>query len=240
MKKIVSLLLALCFVCLSVAVLAEAGDLVGVWYGSLFGMPIQLTFNEDGSYVMNAAGNDMPGSYELKDGIVYMDGDENADNGFVFDGTSLVNEVQGVTLTREQADVAEIVLAEVNPDAALEAFEGDWICKYMAMNGITLDIGQIPLENLGATQIPSLKIEGSSVTLTGMDSLAGGKALDMTFADGALVFDLGALLGMEDTDMSIKVLMLQDGMVDFNVNMAGETVDLYFAPADAEAEAPAA
>lgn len=240
MKKIVSLLLALCLVCLSVAVLAEAGDLVGVWYGTLYGMPIQLVLNEDGSYVMTAAGNDMPGSYELKDGIVYMDGDDNADNGFVFDGTSLVNEPQGVTLTREQADVAEIVLAEVNSDAALEAFEGDWVCKYMAMNGVTLDIGQIPLENLGATQIPSLKIEGSSVTLTGMDSLAGGKALDMTFADGALVFDLGALIGIEDANMSINVRMLQDGMVDFNVIMGDQTVDLYFAPADAEAEAPAA
>ena len=219
MKKIVSLLLALCLVCLSVSVLAEAGDLVGVWYGSLYGMPIQLVFNEDGSYVMSAAGSEMPGSYELKDGIVYMDGDANADNGFVFDGTSLVNETQGVTLTREQADVAEIVLAEVNSDADLEAFEGDWVCKYMAMNGMTLDITQIPLENLGATQIPSLKIEGSSVTLTGMDSLAGGDAMEMTFADGALTFDLGALFGIEDADMSIKVLMLQDGMVDFNVNM---------------------
>ena len=240
MKKIASLLLALCLVCLSVAVLAEAGDLVGVWYGTLYGMPIQLALNEDGSYVMSAAGNDLPGSYELKDGIVYMDGDDNADNGFVFDGTSLVNEVQGVTLTREQADVAEIVLAEVNSDATLEAFEGDWVCKYMAMNGITLDIEQIPLENLGATQIPSLKIEGSSVTLTGMDSLAGGKALDMTFSDGALVFDLGALAGIEDANMSINVRMLQDGLVDFNVIMGDETVDLYFAPADAEAEAPAA
>ena len=239
MKKIVSLLLVLCLACLSVAALAEAGDLVGDWYGSLYGMAAQLTLNEDGSYVMSLAGNEIPGNYELKDGIVYMD-DDNPDNGFVFDGTSLVNEIQGVTLTREQGNVAEIVLAEVNSDAALEAFEGDWVCKYMAMNGMTLDITQIPLENLGATQIPSLKIEGSSVTLTGMDSLAGGDALEMTFADGALIFDLGALVGMPDTDMSIKVLMLQGGMVDFNVNMGDEIVDLYFAPADAEAEAPAA
>ncbi len=240
MKKIVSLLLVLCLACLSVAVLAEEGDLFGVWYGSLYGMPAQLTLNEDGSYVMSFAGNDMPGKYELKDGIVYMDGDDNADNGFVFDGTSLVNEIQGVTLTREQGDVAEIVLAEVNPGAALEDFAGDWVCRYMSMGSMTLDISQIPLENLGATQIPSLKVEGSTVALTGMDSLAGSDPLEMTFADGALIFDLGEKLGMPDLGMSINVRMLQDGMVDFNVITGEETVDLYFTPADAAAEAPAA
>ena len=239
MKKIVSLLLVLCLACLSVAALAEAGDLVGDWYGSLYGMAAQLTLNEDGSYVMSLAGNEIPGNYELKDGIVYMD-DDNPDNGFVFDGTSLVNEIQGVTLTREQGNVAEIVLAEVNPDAAVEDFEGDWVCKYMSMKGMTLDITQIPLESLGATQIPSLKVEGSAVTLTGMDSLAGSVPLEMDFADGALTFDLGAKVGMPDLGMAISVLMLQDGMVDFNVNMGDEIVDLYFAPADAEAEAPAA
>ena len=239
MKKFVSLLLVLCLACVSAAALAEAGDLVGDWYGSLYGMAAQLTLNEDGSYVMSLAGNEIPGNYELKDGIVYMD-DDNPDNGFVFDGTSLVNEIQGVTLTREQGNVAEIVLAEVNPDAAVEDFEGDWVCKYMSMKGMTLDITQIPLESLGATQIPSLKVEGSAVTLTGMDSLAGADPLEMTFADGALTFDLGAKVGMPDLGMAISVLMLQDGMVDFNVNMGDEIVDLYFAPADAEAEAPAA
>ena len=239
MKKFVSLLLVLCLACVSAAALAEAGDLVGDWYGSLYGMAAQLTLNEDGSYVMSLAGNEIPGNYELKDGIVYMD-DDNPDNGFVFDGTSLVNETQGVTLTRDQADVPEIELAEVNPDAAVEDFEGDWVCKYMSMKGMTLDITQIPLESLGATQIPSLKVEGSAVTLTGMDSLAGADPLEMTFADGALTFDLGAKVGMPDLGMAINVLMLQDGMVDFNVNMGDEIVDLYFAPADAEAEAPAA
>ena len=239
MKKFVSLLLVLCLACVSAAALAEAGDLVGDWYGSLYGMAAQLTLNEDGSYVMSLAGNEIPGNYELKDGIVYMD-DDNPDNGFVFDGTSLVNEAQGVTLTRDQADVPEIELAEVNPDAAVEDFEGDWVCKYMSMKGMTLDITQIPLESLGATQIPSLKVEGSAVTLTGMDSLAGSDPLEMDFADGALTFDLGAKVGMPDLGMAISVLMLQDGMVDFNVNMGDEIVDLYFAPADAEAEAPAA
>ena len=239
MKKFVSLLLVLCLACVSAAALAEAGDLVGDWYGSLYGMAAQLTLNEDGSYVMSLAGNEIPGNYELKDGIVYMD-DDNPDNGFVFDGTSLVNEIQGVTLTREQGNVAEIELAEVNPDAAVEDFEGDWVCKYMSMKGMTLDITQIPLESLGATQIPSLKVEGSAVTLTGMDSLAGADPLEMTFADGALTFDLGAKVGMPDLGMAISVLMLQDGMVDFNVNMGDEIGDLYFAAADAEAAAPAA
>ena len=240
MKKIVSLLLALCLVCLSAAVLAEAGDVTGTWYGTMYGMQIQLTLNADGTYAIDLAGNEIPGKYELRDGIVYMDGDDDAANGFVYDGTTLVNEAQDVTLTREQGEIAEIVLAEPKADAALEDYAGEWVCKYLSMSGMTIDITQIPLEQLGATQIPSLKIEGSTASLTGMDSLAGSAPLPMNFADGALSLDLGALLGSSDTDMSINIQMLQDGMVAFTVNAMGQIVSLYFAPADGEAEAPAA
>ena len=48
MKKIVSILLTLVML-LSVAAFAEAADFTGLWYGSLFGMNIELTINEDGT-----------------------------------------------------------------------------------------------------------------------------------------------------------------------------------------------
>ena len=60
MKKIMSLVLALCLVCLSVTALAEENDVTGDWYGSMFGMAAQLTMNEDGTYMMKIHGNRTP------------------------------------------------------------------------------------------------------------------------------------------------------------------------------------
>ena len=242
MKKILSLLLALCLVCLTVAALGEASDLYGDWYGTMYGMPIQLTLNEDGSYVLTllSADQQMPGKYELKDGIVYMDGDENADNGFVFDGSSLSNASQGVTLTREAVAAETIVLAEVNPEAPLEAFAGEWTCKYLSMNGMVMDIEQIPLENIGATGLPSLKIEGASVEIIGLDSLSSAAAsLPFKYQDGALVLDVGETLAGSGLEDLLKFQVLQDGMVIMSVSMGEQAMAFCFAPSAAD-EAPAA
>ncbi len=241
MKKIVSLILALCLVALMVPVLAESGDLVGDWFGTMYGMAIQLTFNEDGTYLLKliAAEQEMPGKYELKDGIVYMDGDEDAANGFVFDGSSLVNEVQGVTLTRDAAAAETIVLAEVNPEAPLEAFAGDWACKYLSNMGMVMDIEQIPLEQIGATGLPTLKIEGTTVEIGGLDSLGSASSMPFKYENGALVLDLGDALAGSGLEDMMKFQVLQDGMVAMTVSMGDTTMVFCFAPAAAE-EAPAA
>ena len=41
MKKLVSLLLALCLVCLSTAALAAGADITGDWYGTMYGMGVK-------------------------------------------------------------------------------------------------------------------------------------------------------------------------------------------------------
>ena len=50
MKKLVSLLLALCLVCLSTAALAADADITGDWYGTMYGMGVTLTLNADNTY----------------------------------------------------------------------------------------------------------------------------------------------------------------------------------------------
>ena len=242
MKKIVSLFLALCLVVLMVPALAEAGDLLGDWYGTMYGMPIKLTFNEDGTYLLTieAAGQEMPGKYELKDGIVYMDGDEDPANGFVFDGTSLVNEVQGVTLTRDAESVAAIELAEVDPEAPLEAFAGSWTCKYLSIMGMVMDIEQVPLEQIGATGLPTLKIEGENVEIGGLDSLASSGFLTFKYDSGALVIDVGEALAGSGLEDMMKFQMLQDGMLAMTVSMGEQSFVFVFAPAAEAEEAPAA
>ena len=254
MKKLVSLVLALCLLCMTSAVLAE-GDIAGDWYGSMYGMSIQVTFTAEGTYTLSSSGSEISsGTYELKDGIVYMDGDSNAENGFVYDGTTLVNEAQGVTLTQDPEAAQGITLAEVNTEAKLEDFAGEWVCKYASVNGMTVDVTAIPVEQLGATEIPGMKIEGTKVELTGLESLAGSDPLEMEFVDGALVLDLSKMLadaaqsagadlsslGLGDLGLTMSVTLLQDGMASLSVSMMGYDVAFIFEPAAAAEETPAA
>lgn len=254
MKKLVSLILALCLVCLSTAVLAEGADITGDWYGTMYGVGIKVTFNADNTYKLAMGESEMPGTYELKDGIVYMDGSAEAEDGFVYDGTFLVNEKQSVTLSRDPESAQSLTLAEVNTEAKLEDFAGEWVCKYVSMSGMVVDVTSIPVEQLGASEIPGMKIEGNTMTLTGLESMAGKDPLEMEFADGALSLNLGkaladasqsigadlSSLGLDSLDMSLGVFLLKDGMATLNISMFGQEIVFIFEPAAAAAETPAA
>ena len=225
MKKLIALLLALAMFCVLVPAMADEG-LTGEWYGTMYGAAVTMTFNDDGTYTMAVAGQSQGGTYELRDGIVYMDGVDDPAQGFVFDGTSLVNEQYGVTFTREN-NVQDIVIADPNPEAPVEAFSGEWVCRYLSMSGVTLDIQQMPEEMLAELgSIPGMTIDGTSVTINGagIETLTGEAAIEMTYADGALTVDKDGV--------TIQVQMLQDGMTALTISMYGmEYITLWFEPA---------
>ena len=232
MKKIMSLLLALCLVCLSVTALAEGNDVTGDWYGSMFGMAAQLTFKEDGTYAMKLGEVEQGGTYELKDdGIVYMDESEDPEEGFVFDGASLVNEKRNVTFTREQVEVEALVLAEADPDATAEAYEGEWTCKMLQVSGMLFDVEQVPVESLGLEGIPSLRIEGSTVTFIGFGKLMDAEPLAFEYADGVLKHV------MIEGIMETTITMLQDGTILLDLGIGEEGPFFCFAPATAAEDA---
>ena len=233
MKKLVSLILALCLVCLSTAALAAGADITGDWYGTMYGMGVTLTLNADNTYKLLMGENELPGTYELKDGIVYMDGDTDAANGFVYDGTTLVNEKQSVTFTRDAEAAQSITLAEVNTEAKLEDFAGEWVCRYVSMSGMVVDVNSIPVEQLGASQIPGMKIEGNTIQLT----IDLGKML--AEASQSAGMDLSSL-GLDGLQMTLGVMLLKDGMAALYINAMGQEIAFVFEPAAAAAETPAA
>ncbi|MBR6966725.1 MAG: hypothetical protein IKH81_06530 [Clostridia bacterium] len=232
MKKIMSLVLALCLVCLSAA-LAEGNDVTGDWYGSMYGLAVQMTMNEDGTYMLKAIDMEMeqPGTYELKDGIVYMDESEDPEEGFVFDGASLVNEKRNVTFTREQVEVEALVLAEADPEAPAEAFEGEWTCNMLKMSGRLFDVAQVPVESLGLEGIPSLRIEGSAVSFIGFGNLMDAEPLAFEYADGVLKYV------MIEGIMETTITMLQDGTILLDLGIGEEGPFFCFAPATAAEDA---
>lgn len=228
MKKFLALALALMIACMMIPAMAE-DDVTGEWSGLVFGMPMVLTLSEDGTYTLTAGDQTVSqGPWELKDGYVLMDGDADPANGFLFDGSSLTNEANGATLTREKA---EITLAEVNPNAALEDFAGEWTCKYVQLNGMTIDIeqGAAALATVLTEAVPTMKIDGTSITLTGLDKLLGN-GLQTTYADGTLTYAIASI-------MTVSVNLLTDGMAVISADISDSTLAFYFNRVEAAADA---
>ena len=76
MKKILSAMTALILILsvLCAGALAEAADITGKWYASLFGISVTMSLNEDGSYVLQ----------------MDMEDEEPSEGTWEFDGAALV------------------------------------------------------------------------------------------------------------------------------------------------------
>ena len=233
MKKMVSILLALTLMMTGIASLAEVAveSVTGDWYGNVFGALFTMTLNEDGTYLMLTPDGEQAGdgTWELKDGAIYMDGGESASDMFQIVEGTLFNEGMNVTFYRNQEEVQVIELAEVNPDALAEDFNGNWTCKYMRAMGMLVGIGSA-IASGQMVEVPSLTFQDGKLTLQGSDlnSLVGEEGLEMTFADGAYNFSLD----IGDMSISFDLKLLQDGLLGFVINMGETDVGLYFEKAE--------
>ena len=222
MKKIIAMLLALMMACMLVPALAEEADWMGEWYGNMYGMPVTLTINEDGTYILEVMGQAMDGAYEVVDGALIMDGDESSP--LVYEDGALVMkseyEEEDVVFTREATE--GITLAPAVADAPLEAFAGSWTAAYVGLGDAVVDVALLG-ESVDVT------IDGNKVTLGG--SMFEGLEAEFAYADGALTFavDMG-----EGDSINIKLYMLEDGMLAMDMEAAGEAMTFYLEPVAAE------
>ena len=227
MKKMFSMLLtaAMILAMLCCGAFAEAADVTGEWYGSLFGMVMTMTLNEDGTYTIEMDGE------EPDDGAWKLDGeelilDEDSDDGLVFayDGESLYAEAEGIEFlfTREPVEVFEA--APARTDAALEEFAGDWSCTLVSMMGM-----QMPPEMAEVEM--ALSIEGETATMTlGLFGEPETVELPVTFADGALTLTIPAdYEGGEDSVFTIQ--LLEDGTMSAASMMFEEEIVFYLSNA---------
>ena len=227
MKKLFSLILALCMACMMIPAVAEEG-VAGEWYASLGGMTMALNLAEDGTAAMT-----MPGSEDAAAGSWVLDGEkititieDSPAEGTYADGTiTLGDEDMTMVFTREMPKAIEI--AAVNTAAAAEDFEGTWEIVYVGYDGTVVDA------SAAGEQLPGLVVENGAMKFTGDSSLAkvfGTNALPMTFADGAL--SMSVALG--ETSYGLKLEMLEDGMLSLTASMGDMSVNMYFVKAAAE------
>ena len=243
MKKLISLVLALCLACMLIPALAE-DDVTGEWYANMMGVAVKFTINADNTFTM-----EVPGLGQTQEGTWKLEGEEitltvgdQPEKGTFKDGVlSMTFGGQEVALSREP--IEGIKVAEVNAEAKAEDFNGEWTLKYMGMQGLVVDLSAAGEQ---AESMPkTLKFEdGALVFPEGENSISqmvGGDSTKLEYADGiySYLMDLGETAGVK---IEVKAELLQDGMLALTINMSyGEEtmgVQLYYVKA--EAEAPAA
>ena len=149
MKKLISLVLILCMACMLVPAMADDGA-AGLWYAESSGAVMVLSLGEDGTSYMEVAGNRMAeGTWAEKDGKIEItmtdpSGEASTQVATLADGVlTMGDENMTFNFTKEPIEVW--TPAEVNPEAAAEDFEGEWIISKVSMMGMTLD-GNDPIQ----------------------------------------------------------------------------------------------
>ena len=223
MKKILSVLLVLAMVLSMSFAAAEAADMTGEWYAALYGIPLTLTLNEDGTYSMDmsAIGEEEPteGTWELTDGNVIMDKDTEQETSAPYDAETNTFTVQEMfVFGREPVEV--FTPAAVRADAAKEEFNGEWAAVQVSIFGMTIDPADAGMD-MGLT------IADDSISM----SLAMGgepevtEGLPVTYADGCLSF--GA-----EGEAAYSIYLLEDGMMQVDFDFAGETASFFMQKAE--------
>ena len=224
MKKILSILLALSLL-LSAAAFAEATDLTGEWYGSIFGAPVTLTLSEDGTYEIVSPLSDEPstGVWELTDDGVVIDAGTEQEYTMAYDGESLTMTQQEddqtieVVFTREMPETFEP--AAVKADAALEDFAGNWVASYVNFMDMTLDVAAMGMDM-------TLSVDDTTATLNSESMQMENESMDLPFADGALGLEVSG--DDESADgVAIRIQMLEDGMLALSLDFFGTQMVFY-------------
>lgn len=229
MKKLLAVLLSMTLLLSSLCcgALAEAADITGEWYASLFGITMTMTVNEDGTYLLSLPGEeDTTGAWTLNDSSLVLDPGTDNEAAFAYDGESLSANFDDVDFIFTREPVAAFEPAAARTDAALEEFAGVWGTTLIDMMGMQLEPAMAGL-TLTAT------IDGTNVTLlldmgdAGSDELAG----EAVFADAMLT--LGEEPETEDDEAAIwQLALLEDGSMSIVGSMLGISLTFYMSPAE--------
>lgn len=230
MKKFLSCVIALILI-LSLGAVAEAADLTGEWYASVYGMTMALTLNEDGSYSMTMDMEDeaQEGTWEFDGANVILDKGTESEMTFTYDAEAvcLSAEQEGIEFlfTREMPVAFEA--APVRADAALEEFDGTWACTLVEFMGM-----QMPPEDAGMEL--SLRVEGGFVTLQLPGLLDEEATLEGAFEGGTLTVTIPS--DSEYIEDTVFVLQLhEDGGLSASTSFADESMVFHMTAADAQA-----
>ena len=229
MKKLLATLLALTMLVSAVVcgAVAEAADIVGEWYGSVFGLTMTLTLQEDGTYTMSMAGEEAePGTWSFDCTTLTLDEGSEGESAFAYDGESLSASMEGMDFVFTREPIATFEPAPARTDAALEEFSGSWNATTIGIMGMYLSPDVI-----GAGI--SLDIDGTTVVMTIIqeDSEPEAVTVEATFADGVLT--VADPTSTEESSTFWTLSLLEDGTMSMFTQMEGIEMTYYLSPAEA-------
>ena len=203
MKKYIALFLA-CLLLMAVIPAVAEEDATGVWYADTDVAAVTLTLSPDGTYTLDFPA--MPefcksGTWELRDGFVYMDGDERTP--LSFSGTALTRADADLSFIREPVET--YAAADPQPDASADLFDGLWRSAYVMQNGYVL---------------PADQDDDTLVYIEETKAILKGGPFRYILTD--LAFENGAMTYTAD-DLSACLEFQQDGYLRLTVEKDGES-----------------
>ena len=207
MKKIFALLISLLVV---FATAAPAEDASGDWYASLNGLPVHLALGADGTYTVSVpAEAPASGRWELRDGFVYLEGEENSPLNLM-DGTMLIWTDACLIFTREKED--GYVPGSAWADAPVILYSDYWKAAYA-------DVAGTPVPAFALEDETDLYVEGHSAILGG--PVLGDVIVKLAERDGALVTEEGSAPAAE-------LVLQQDGLLRLTVTGSGTAPQTWY------------
>ena len=166
----------------------------GLWYAMIEGVPMTLELRRDGAYTMTmgvvslqedgtvsaaAASEDaLEGTWTLEDGLIYLDGEEEAS--FEMRNSMLYWFATGDFFTAEAPQLYQP--ADLRKDAKTGDFDGYWVSAFAGIDGLVLNADVID-DNT------DIYIEGENVALGG--DIFGDDTAKFTLADGLMSYTDG-------------------------------------------------
>ena len=267
MKKLFSLVLALCMACMLIPAMAEE-SVAGTWYvfrmnmkgvdinPADMGMTWTLTLNEDGTFAsamgMMGQNEETNGTWTFEDGKVNITTDGNTQSLIYADGTLTIDmgEEGNAVFSQEvpQASAKGAVVAAESEDA----FLGEWDIAGVDMMGMYMTkdmLGSAGMQNFSVklTVVPGKVTIASSDPSTGEvqsmeyeTALVDGKlTIKIDMSEAAAAAESAGLDLSSITDGISSIQLLEDGNLLYGMNLMGMELGIYLAPA-AAAEEPAA
>lgn len=268
MKKLISLILAVCMACMLIPAMAESASAAGVWYlqemtnngvtmaAGDTGIVWTLTLGEDGTAVsamtMMGETQEQSGTWTQEGDKVTITIEDSPVDGTLADGKLTLAMGDQAAVFGPDAPEASTKPAAVAAESE-DAFLGDWELTAIEMMGVYMTKELMASASMEGFDV-KLHIEpGKVVSVSKTSAEAEEQTVEMksTFADGKLSVDLGLgdvattaesagldLSGIADATSTIE--LLEDGGLLYGMKMLGMEINVYLVKVDAAAEEPAA
>ena len=217
MKKILTVLMAMLLLTL-LACGAAAEDVTGEWYAEVYGMVMKMTVNADNTYVLEAAGEAAPGTWELDGTNLIVDKGTETEGVFAYDAAAQTLDMAGEMLFTRTA-IEAWAPAAVRAEAALADFEGIWTAQRVDAFGALL-----PVDDAGVFMDAGIVGANVSLTVTFID--------EETF-EGEAVLENGVLtltVPAKDEYSEAQVFAanaLEDGSIAITMELFSEPATFY-------------